>query len=102
MRFAFPSLARMSLRPPVHRGLETLGDRSAFATSVPLLAASVPAQRCSQIMKDLGRRVSEAQTRRLILCSAMISYPGIARIVPDTTDPARRLLLLKDPDASEL
>ncbi|GAA6043148.1 hypothetical protein JCM8097_004342 [Rhodosporidiobolus ruineniae] len=73
------TMQQPSLLPPIHRGMSQL-DRDAFRTTLPLLAARLPANNTTQFLKHDGK-------------DFVLRLRGIGAVVPDPSDQHRRILL---------
>ncbi|GAA5974067.1 hypothetical protein JCM11641_008242 [Rhodosporidiobolus odoratus] len=68
-----------TLEPPINRGMSQL-DRSAFNTTLPLLAARLPASRTTQFLKQDGK-------------DFVLRLRGLPAVVADPSQHHRRVLL---------
>ncbi|GAA5890960.1 hypothetical protein JCM6882_008867 [Rhodosporidiobolus microsporus] len=68
-----------TLEPPVHRGMRQL-DRTAFSTTLPLLAARLPASRTTQFLKQDGKNF-------------VLRLRGIPAVNVDASEQYRQILL---------
>ncbi|GAA5831417.1 hypothetical protein JCM11251_004018 [Rhodosporidiobolus azoricus] len=76
---ATKAVPQPTLEPPVHRGMSQL-DRTAFSTTLPLLAARVPASKTTQFLKQDGK-------------DFVLRLRGIGAVNADESEQYRRILL---------